>query len=461
MTTHAMDIGGGWTQQSGVWTISGNVAVQATASTGYYIVTTDAGKARCQIHARIRTYAGSGGAWGGVVVRFKDINNYWQIIMGWPSQGVYIVEVVGGTAITRASKTFVTPYQRWVGIDVTCSGDTITATFDGGSTLTYTSVANNIATEFGLFEYRDGSNSPLWFDDFQIVDPPIYPWTRYGTVITPGAGDDSNVLEPTVIYEGNAQILSGNVFKMWCTGGWSSPHINYYESVDGKSWTPYAGNPVLAPAMRSTVLKVGSIYYLYAAPTDVGINQYTSSDGVTWTLAHSAVMPLGASGTWNSTNIANSFIWVEDSIWYMLYDGMLGSGIWNTGLATSSDGITWTSSGSNPVLAHCGGTCVIKVGTYYYLFGIKMPDGNLPSSIVRYRSSNLTVWEPYPYITEISRVGVGEGEDNRVGQVADPFVIVVGNTAYFYFCATADGTLASGVTHLVLATADSRAVDRY
>ena len=72
-------------------------------------------------------------------------------------------------------------------------------------------------------------------------------------------------------------------------------------------------------------------------------------------------------------------VWVEDNVWYMIYRGS-GAGIQGNdaiGLATSSDGITWTKNVNNPVIQGESGEWdndgaeawgVIKVGITYYLY---------------------------------------------------------------------------------------------
>src|SRR5271168_4394954 len=111
-------------------------------------------------------------------------------------------------------------------------------------------------------------------------------WANQGTVI-PAVGGDAPE-QPNVIFEGNAKILSGNVFKMWfTTGPAGSPiGINYAESSDGVTWTRYSSNPVLPSRWGGRVFKNGSTYYLYTSTGIQGtaIEAYTSPDGITWTL---------------------------------------------------------------------------------------------------------------------------------------------------------------------------------
>jgi predicted GH43/DUF377 family glycosyl hydrolase len=214
---------------------------------------------------------------------------------------------------------------------------------------------------------------------------------------------------------------------------------------------------------RSHVLKNGSTYYLYASD-GTNIDLYTSTDGLAWTLDTGNVLTPGAGGAWDSYGIENVFVWIEAAgDWRMLYESSSDTR-WKIGYATSTDGRTWSKSGSNPVLAPAsvgalGGPFVKKVGSDYFLFVHKAPDGgNLPTYIVRYKSSNLTSWTAEPMALIIPRLGSDEGEDTYTGQVADVSIVETGGVAYMFFSATSDGGSSSGNMHIELATADPQAV---
>lgn len=73
-----------------------------------------------------------------------------------------------------------------------------------------------------------------WMVILMTISGPVLSvqWARQGAVLTAGVGDNSNVLESSVIREAGAQILSGTVFKIWYTGGFGTLNINYAESND-------------------------------------------------------------------------------------------------------------------------------------------------------------------------------------------------------------------------------------
>jgi hypothetical protein len=89
------------------------------------------------------------------------------------------------------------------------------------------------------------------------------------------------------------------------------------------------------------VKSTDSKYYIYQAtsPTLVG----------PWTLAGQVLAP-GTSGIWDDTRVAQPWVVKEGGKYYMWYTGS-GTGHTNDmGLATSTDGSTWTKSPGNPII---------------------------------------------------------------------------------------------------------------
>ena len=160
-----------------------------------------------------------------------------------------------------------------------------------------------------------------------------------------------------MLYEGNAQILSGTVYKMWFSaeGAGAENNCYYAESSDGKNWTRY-GSTVLANYGSPFVIKNGSTYYMYVQPkASAGFGAFavfTSSDGLNWSSLATNILTLGAGGQWDSV-----VMWymqpvaIINGTWYALYcAGNDATGYQlKLGLATSPDGQTWTKSPSNPV----------------------------------------------------------------------------------------------------------------
>lgn len=243
-------------------------------------------------------------------------------------------------------------------------------------------------------------------------------WTTQGIALAPLAGDltagKTGVATPCVIYEGNAQILSGNVYKMWyCSGqpsGSGNGDISYAESNDGMHWTRYASNPVLAGYLAPVVIKVAGTYYLYAqpntGPATANWAAYTSANGLSWTLQNANVIGIGTTGAWDHTAFWQFCpVAVMAGTWYALYSAGGGSPYFNLGLATSANGLTgWTKYGSNPVVMNFaiagnpfyspdGGLTWYVWGGYTNL-GMGGPKPTLdPLQCARYKATNnFTTW---------------------------------------------------------------------
>ena len=265
-------------------------------------------------------------------------------------------------------------------------------------------------------------------------------WYPQGTVLNYTLGTTYGVAEPFVLYEGNPQILTGvtNIFKMWYTLGNAARGVGYAESLDGKTWIQYGGNPVIANEVRPQIIKIGATYYCYAL-TD----QFTSSDGINWSLAHSAVIPVGGVGTWDHTGIARTVVWIEGATWYCLYEGTDGSK-WQTGLATSSDGITWSKDAGNPVLINpktssgsASGTWITKQGSTYFLFSHDTPGaGVLPTDIYCYSSTDLHAWTRTSVVAALPRNAVDEGP-YIAGQVESANLVEANGFTYLFYGANA------------------------
>jgi hypothetical protein len=80
----------------------------------------------------------------------------------------------------------------------------------------------------------------------------------------------------------------------------------------------------------------------------------TSSDGIAWTFGNSGapVLQAGATGAWDDGRVADArVIQISATSYVMLYRGTPASGMPQIGRATSSDGISWTKTGTTPVVA--------------------------------------------------------------------------------------------------------------
>jgi len=190
-------------------------------------------------------------------------------------------------------------------------------------------------------------------------------WIRYADnpVLSAGpngAWDD----DPSWTYC-NSVLNDGTGYKMYYAGyDGSHQRIGLATSGDGKSWTKHASNPVLdlgAPGSwdshdvaASYVMLDGATYKMWYIGYDGlhwRIGYATSSDGISWTrYSGNPVLTIGSNGAWDDNMVLDPCVLKHAEGYKMWYAGQDGS-IQRIGYATSSDGIEWTKHANNPVLA--------------------------------------------------------------------------------------------------------------
>lgn len=207
--------------------------------------------------------------------------------------------------------------------------------------------------------YREGLGTDL--TDFNQ-------WSRHpdGVLIdngAPGQWDSAWAIEGTAL-----QV--GSTYYIYYTGSTNDSNadgkIGFATSTDGIAWTKYASNPVLSAGSgwesghvsAPAVLYEGGNWYMWYAGYDgtrFRIGYATSSDGISWTkYGGNPVMTVGAGGAWDSGFIGPTAVWHEGSTYYMVYNGgttLADQSTWKLGLATSTDRVTWTKSSGNPFLS--------------------------------------------------------------------------------------------------------------
>jgi hypothetical protein len=354
--------------------------------------------------------------------------NTWQLV-GFTFDGVHLTPYlngVPGTPVAASGTMDSTTNNVWIGNNPAASARYANALIDD------VRIYNRALT---AAEMQQLYNTTRIANAFEPT------WTNEGTVISLGGA-----WQPNVIYEGNAKILSGNVFKMWYSS-FVTGNVYYAESTDGLSWTQYSGNPILTGVSYIKVYKYGGTYYLYGSP-DSGnqgpstqINAYTSSDGLTFALAKSSALTTSGS-SWNSQWVAQlCVVDVVSGTWYGYYTGSNSATQYTMGLATSADGINWTPGGSNPVIIYGGPSnfSFIKIGSTYYgwsqvtlpIYGVTQA----PNDIMRFSATNPSgPWTPLGTPTYY-RTLISEGGGNLTGQVSDPCISAANGNVYMWYSA--------------------------
>jgi parallel beta-helix repeat protein len=178
-------------------------------------------------------------------------------------------------------------------------------------------------------------------------------WTKYaGNPVFTATVDweEGDVGHPHVIKD-------GAVYKMWY--GPNDERIGYAWSSDGIDWTKYANNPILEGTPGTWdedgvgapfVIKVGPSDYRMWYWSSGQIGYVTSTNGIAWTKYVSPVLSPGPGGAWDDESVTDHNVLFDGVTYHMWYAGNDGDS-WRIGYASSSDGVNWNKSASNPLLS--------------------------------------------------------------------------------------------------------------
>ncbi|MEE9506531.1 MAG: hypothetical protein V3V98_05230, partial [Thermoplasmata archaeon] len=164
----------------------------------------------------------------------------------------------------------------------------------------------------------------------------------------------------------------GSTYKMWY-GGYSDStgfanRIGYAESSDGINWVRVRSTPVLGPGnpgewddvaiWKASVIYESGTYRMWYSGHD-GVNCHSSvgyaesTDGLDWTRdPANPILDPGLPGSWDDLGIEVSHVEKVDGQYVMLYNRHCPPQA--IGMATSSDGVSWTKYAQNPVLEKGG-----------------------------------------------------------------------------------------------------------
>lgn len=170
---------------------------------------------------------------------------------------------------------------------------------------------------------------------------------------------------------------SATSYKMWWEAvqqdapGGQTNYVAYATSANGIDWTKYGSNPVMVPSLTWENLEVAPTsivwdpvaahykLYFHGGNNSPGIRKIglaTSTDGITWTKdAGNPILGPGASGAFDDLWIADcKVVRLAANDWVMLYRGINASNVTGIGRATSTDGVTWTKDGTTARIAASG-----------------------------------------------------------------------------------------------------------
>ncbi len=156
-------------------------------------------------------------------------------------------------------------------------------------------------------------------------------------------------------------------------------------------------------------------------------------DSYTWEVTRGPVVPRGGGGEWDSSDVLNPSVVRRGKTYYNFYSGFDGK-TWHTGLAKSSDGLSWEKQ-PQPVLSPnpatwegkyiaANGSAVDDDGEFLYWY-----QAGSPFQIGLARSSDGIAWKKND--KPVLEVGPRGSWDE--GGAADPYVIQVGSYFYLYY----------------------------
>jgi len=162
----------------------------------------------------------------------------------------------------------------------------------------------------------------------------------------------------SVWIEAHSSLVTPDKVLLYCCGQIDSSQgstlrIGIFESKDLLNWKESLGNPIIdAPNADPVICKCGKGYRLYVVNystpnqvTDVWIGQ----DEYTFTKEKSAVIPLGAVGTWNEKMTLIEVIYPTLGGYEALVQGRDASGYYREGVFYSDDGLNFYGQPKNPL----------------------------------------------------------------------------------------------------------------
>ncbi len=226
------------------------------------------------------------------------------------------------------------------------------ATFDLSSPADDTSVYTNSPT----FTWQASTDDNAGLSKYQLyID---------GVLDTDNIASTATSIQPTVVLGNGSHTWQVKAVNAEGNTTWSTSTFNITVNTE---WVKSDSNPILEPGptgswdesavIDPSVIKepdgTYKMWYLgWNAAGTHAIGLATSSDGVSWTkYSGNPIMPSGGVGDWDE------YLWEarvtrDGDVYKMWYQGATAyNAPFKTGYATSSDGINWTKYSGNPVLS--------------------------------------------------------------------------------------------------------------
>lgn len=314
---------------------------------------------------------------------------------------------------------YVTPKRRSDMTDAT--GGTKTTTFGAvsGSASTWTFphpethsafqlLAPSLAKSFVSYALQDISGYTIsgTVDTYDLSRGAVGGWAKHSPNALPGFAGVGTFFDPWPVKDGSTYIM----YSSWRQPG----GISRCTSSDGINWSaptivlPNSG--VVGSASRASVVRMSSsdwrMWYTRQLGDTMNIHYATSTDGITWTTSDTPVMTPTQAWESQTDPVVQQPVVLWDataSKFKMWYAGGASYEPVAVGYAESTDGVTWTKNGGNPIFsadtnrlweqAFVGVGTVIVYGGYYVMFYIGYRSANEATICVARSADGVTNWE--------------------------------------------------------------------
>lgn len=273
------------------------------------------------------------------------------------------------------------------------------------------------------------------------------------TIITKGA---SGEWDGTGIREiGNILNIAGQYILTYTGHNGTYSQTNSYcgwaNSSNGFTWVKQGQLVNARQCEDPYLLYNGTTYLLYAEnkneTTFANISLHTSTNLTSWNFVGNVLSPPTGTTGWDLQDVSSPTLLYEDGTYYMFYEGRNSTNDGQIGLATSTDGLTFTKSPSNPFITFDYGMNRIEEGL--------VPDSIQKSNGIYY----LTAHTGSGTVTGYFRSSSINTKSSWVSYIANPFrtisdiMISVFNSNYFGYSANSStilgGSLSNGSAKLL------------
>lgn len=216
-------------------------------------------------------------------------------------------------------------------------------------------------------------------------------FTKHGKPLLELGERDNFHATPALLRDGSGTLIkAGGLWHMAFCGN-RADDVEYATSRDGITWEKDPRNPIFPRAYAPNLVQVGDeirMYFIHKPPRKDGqavpweVHLATGRDFYSLK-PHAANPVLVISQPWEKGALFYPYVIKEGATWVMFYASYYQDAAFRDqrtaiGIATSSDGVTWTKSNANPVLTPTPGSpydsryvssqSVLRDGDHYKMY---------------------------------------------------------------------------------------------